>query len=59
MICKNLDDENLGEYTWWSASLYYAANNGAKVINMSEGGYDYSKTLENAINFAYESGCLL
>lgn len=59
MICKNLDDENLGEYTWWSASLYYAANNGAKVINMSEGGYDYSKTLENAINFAYESGCLI
>jgi subtilisin family serine protease len=27
-----------GEYGWWSASLYYAANNGAKVINMSEGG---------------------
>lgn len=59
MICKNLDDENLGEYSWWSASLYYAANNGARVINMSEGGYDYSKTLETAINFAYEAGCLI
>lgn len=59
MICKNLDDENLGEYSWWSASLYYAANNGAKVINMSEGGYDYSKTLENAINFAYDAGALI
>jgi subtilisin family serine protease len=59
MICKNLDDENLGEYSWWSESLYYAANNGAKVINMSEGGYDYSKTLENAINYAYDSGCLI
>lgn len=59
MICKNLDDENLGEYSWWSASLYYAANNGAKVINMSEGGYDYSKTLENAINYAYEAGALI
>lgn len=59
MICKNLDDDNLGEYSWWSASLYYAANNGARVINMSEGGYDYSKTLENAIDYAYDSGCLI
>ncbi|MCC6866191.1 MAG: S8 family serine peptidase [Ignavibacteria bacterium] len=59
MICKNLDDENLGEYSWWSASLYYAANNGARVMNMSEGGYDYSKTLENAINYAYDAGALI
>ena len=49
MICKNLDDENLGEYSWWSTSLYYAANNGAKVINMSEGGFDYSKTLKKLL----------
>lgn len=59
MVCKNLDDENLGEYSWWAASLYYAANNGARVINMSEGGYDYSRTLENAINYAYDNGCLI
>jgi subtilisin family serine protease len=59
MICKNLDDDNLGEYSWWAASLYYASNNGASIINMSEGGYDYSKTLENAIDYAYDSGCLI
>ncbi len=59
MICKNLDDENLGEYSWWSTSLYYAANNGAKVINMSEGGFDYSKTLNKAIDYAYDAGCLI
>jgi thermitase len=59
MICKNLDDDNLGEYSWWAASLYYAANNGARIINMSEGGYDYSKTLENAIDYAFDSGCLI
>jgi len=59
MICKNLDEENLGEYSWWSASLYYSANNGAKIINMSEGGYDYSKTLANAVNYAYDAGCLI
>lgn len=59
MICKNLDDENLGEYTWWATSLYYAANNGAMIINMSEGGYDYSKTLNTAVNYAYDAGCLI
>lgn len=59
MICKDLDDENLGEYSWWSTALYYAANNGAKVINMSEGGFDYSKTLATAIDYAYDAGCLI
>jgi subtilisin family serine protease len=59
MICKNLDDDNLGEYSWWASSLYYAANNGAKVINMSEGGYDYSKTLKTAVDYAYSAGCLI
>ncbi len=59
MVCKDLDEENLGEYSWWAAALYYAANNGARAINMSEGGYDYSKTLANAVNFAYDAGCLI
>lgn len=59
MVCKNLDSENLGDYSWWSSSLYYAANNGAKVINMSEGGYDFSKTLKTAIDFAYNSGAII
>jgi subtilisin family serine protease len=59
MICKDLDNDNLGEYSWWSSALYYAANNGAKVINMSEGGYDYSKTLNTAIDFAHNAGCII
>ena len=59
MICKNLDSDNSGEYSWWAASLYYAANNGANIINMSEGGYDYSKTLATAVKFAQEKGCLI
>ncbi|MCX7878944.1 MAG: S8 family serine peptidase, partial [Ignavibacteria bacterium] len=59
MICKNLDNENTGEYSWWAASLYYAANNGARVINMSEGGYDFSRTLATAVKFAQEKGCLI
>ncbi|MGH2575256.1 MAG: S8 family serine peptidase, partial [Ignavibacteria bacterium] len=59
MICKNLDNDNLGEYSWWATSLYYASNNGAKVINMSEGGYDYSKTLQTAIDYAHTLGSLI
>lgn len=59
MICKDLDNENLGEYSWWSAALYYAANNGAKIINMSEGGFDYSKTLATAVNYANDAGCFI
>ncbi len=59
MICKDLDEENKGEYSWWSSALYYAASNGARVINMSEGGYDYSKTLVTAVDYACDSGCLI
>jgi thermitase len=59
MICKNLDNDNLGEYSWWASSLYYSANNGAKVINMSEGGYDYSKTLKTAVDYAYNLGAII
>ncbi|MBI5403431.1 MAG: S8 family serine peptidase [Ignavibacteriae bacterium] len=52
MNCKNLSDENSGEYEWWSKSIKYAVDNGAKIINMSEGGVDYSKTLKAAVEYA-------
>lgn len=54
MICKNLSDENSGEYEWWARSIKYAVDNGARVINMSEGGVDYSKTLKSAVDYAAE-----
>lgn len=59
MICKNLSYENSGEYSWWSESMIYAADNGAKIINMSEGGHDFSNTLQNAVRYASEAGCLI
>jgi len=52
MNCKNLSDENSGEYEWWSKSIKYAVDNGARIINMSEGGVDYSKTLKAAVDYA-------
>jgi thermitase len=59
MICKNVSYENSGEYSWWAESITYAADNGAMIINMSEGGYDYSETLETAVRYATDAGCLI
>ncbi len=55
MILKGLDNSNLGYYSWWSSAIYYAVDNGAKVINMSLGGVSTSITLQNAVNYAINS----
>jgi thermitase len=52
MILKGLDNNNSGYYSWWSNAIYYAVDNGAKVINMSLGGLSTSITLQNAVNYA-------
>ena len=52
MNCKNLSDNNSGEYEWWAKSIKYAVDNGAKVINMSEGGDEFSKVLKTAVEYA-------
>jgi hypothetical protein len=44
-------------YIYYSVEgIYYAANNGAKVISMSYGGNSFSQTEQNAIIFAYNQG---
>lgn len=52
MICKILDQDNSGLYSWWANAIYYAVDNGANVINMSVGGSVYSNTLYDAISYA-------
>jgi len=59
MNCKNLSDDNYGEYAWWAESIKYAVDNGAQIVNMSEGGDDYSKTLKTSVDYANESGVLV
>lgn len=59
MNCKNLSDDNYGEYIWWSKSIKYAVDNGAHLINMSEGGDDFSKTLKTAVDYAINSNVLI
>jgi len=41
------------------AGVLYAANSGAKIINMSWGGTGSSLTNENVINYAVGKGCIL
>jgi len=40
-------------------SVYYAVQNGARVINMSWGGGSYSQALHDALAFAYAKGVVL
>ncbi|WP_310377892.1 S8 family serine peptidase [Flavobacterium sp.] len=56
MIGKILDANNSGLYSNWTEAIYYAVDNGAKVINMSVGGSGFSTTMQNAINYAYNKG---
>ena len=50
---KVLNDSGSGAYSWIANGIIWAADNGAKVINMSLGGSAPSKTLENAVNYAW------
>jgi subtilisin family serine protease len=59
MNLKNLNDDNSGEYKWWAKSIKYAVDNGADIINMSEGGDDYSRVLNTAVEYAMENGILI
>jgi hypothetical protein len=52
MVCKILDNNNLGFYSWWADAVYFAEDNGAKVINLSAGGNGSSTLHLYAINYA-------
>ena len=48
MPVKVIDANSLGTYEDVAAGIVYAVNQGARVINMSIGGYGYS----DAVNYA-------
>jgi len=56
MPIKVLDSQGSGTHTDIADGIYFAADNGADVINMSLGGPTGSITLENAVAYAYEAG---
>lgn len=56
MPVKVLDAAGSGTYQQVADGIYYAVNNGAKIISMSLGGPSASPTLENAVKSAYDNG---
>src|SRR3989344_775967 len=59
MIGKVLRDDGAGAYSWIANGIVWSADNGAKVINMSLGGSSPSRTLESAVNYAWNKGVVL
>lgn len=59
MNVKVLDDTGMGFYSWVANGIIWAADNGAKVINLSLGGSSPSDTLESAVDYAWGKGCVL
>lgn len=59
MIVKGLNSSNSGFYSWWESGIYYAVDNGAKVINMSLVGASNSASLEAAVNYAWTKGVIV
>jgi len=58
MNVKVINDGGKGNYSWIAEGIMYAADSGAKVINMSLGGPP-SKTIEDAVNYAWGKNVVL
>lgn len=58
MPVQVLNNDGMGTTANVAKGIMYAADNGAKAINLSLGGGD-STTLKNAVNYAYSKGALL
>ncbi len=56
---KVLNDKGSGDYLTVSNGIIWAADNGAKVINLSLGGSSPSSTLESAVNYAWSKGSVV
>ncbi|QDK38369.1 S8 family serine peptidase [Bdellovibrio sp. NC01] len=59
MPLKFLDANGSGTTAAAINAIYYAVNNGAKVINNSWGGPNYSRSLHEALAYAYDQQVLI
>lgn len=53
------DHQGLATYEQLANGIQYAADQGAKIINLSLGATAYSKILHQAVKYASDKGCLL
>ena len=58
MPLKFLDSTGSGSTSDAVEAIYYAANNGARILNNSWGGSGFSSALLDAISYAYSQHCL-
>ena len=56
---KVMQSNGYGSYSDIASGVNYAANNGAKVINLSLGGYASSYVLQNALENAYTTSVIV
>jgi subtilisin family serine protease len=54
-----VDSNDYASYSNIAAAIQYAADHGARVINLSVGGSSPSSTLQNAVNYAWSKGLVL
>lgn len=59
MPLKFLDRDGSGTYAGGIGTLVYGADNGAKAINCSWGGTEYSRALHDAVEYAKSKGVLI
>lgn len=56
---KTMSSSGSGSYSAIANGITYAADRGAKIINLSLGGTASSSTLQNAVAYAWSKGCLI
>lgn len=59
MILRVFDDTAFATDAEAAAAIYYAADHGAEVINLSLGTTNYSQTLQDAVTYAWQKGSLV
>jgi subtilisin family serine protease len=59
MVLKALTDSGSGASDQLAQAIKYAVDNGARVINISWGGYGNSRLIQDALSYAYNHNCVI
>lgn len=59
MNVKVLGDTGSGQFSWIASGITWAADNGAKVINLSLGSFTPSQLIQDAVNYAHGKGVVV